>query len=92
VTDVGNRAVRVALGSVGPVIIRARESEQWVAERIDWEQHVVDAAVANEFGARCAAECRPIDDHRSTAAYRRHAIEVLTRRQLHRAFRGGSDG
>ena len=29
-----------------------------------------------EFGQRVAAEVRPIDDHRSTAAYRRRAVEV----------------
>jgi CO/xanthine dehydrogenase FAD-binding subunit len=43
--------------------------------------------VAHEFGERVAAEARPIDDHRSTAAYRRHAVSVLARRLLVRALR-----
>ena len=38
--------------------------------------------VADEFGRRAAAEARPIDDHRSTAAYRRHAVAVLAARLL----------
>ena len=87
--DRATRTVRVALGSVGPVIIRCRAAEAWVAERVDWAVGRLDDAVAVEFGQRCAAEARPIDDHRSSAAYRRHAVGVLTRRQLARAFPGG---
>jgi CO/xanthine dehydrogenase FAD-binding subunit len=35
---------------------------------------------------RVADAARPIDDHRSTAAYRRHAVRVLAERALARAF------
>jgi CO/xanthine dehydrogenase FAD-binding subunit len=72
--------VRVALGSVGPVIIRATAAEEWVSS-----VPVVDASVAREFGERVATESRPIDDHRSTAAYRRHAVSVISRRLLERS-------
>ena len=72
--------VRVALGSVGPVIIRATAAEEWVSS-----VPVVDASVALEFGERVATESRPIDDHRSTAAYRRHAVSVISRRLLERS-------
>ena len=72
-------AVRVALGSVGPTIIRCSESETWI-NGVGLEN--VDNAVAKEFGDKVRAESRPIDDHRSTAEYRRHAVGVLATRLL----------
>ena len=71
--------VRVALGSVGPTIIRCSESEAWI-NSVGLEN--VDHAIAKEFGAKVRAESRPIDDHRSTAEYRRHAVGVLAARLL----------
>jgi len=87
VTDPEARFVHIALGAVGPTIIRARDAESWVADRVDWNGAPVTDEVAHEFGERVAAEARPIDDHRSTAAYRRHAVSVLARRLLVRALR-----
>jgi CO/xanthine dehydrogenase FAD-binding subunit len=71
--------VRVALGSVGPIIIRCSESEAWI-NSVGLEN--VDHAIAKEFGDKVRAESRPIDDHRSTAEYRRHAVGVLSTRLL----------
>ena len=71
--------VRVALGSVGPTIIRCIESETWI-NSIGLEN--VNQTIAQEFGERVRAESRPIDDHRSTAEYRRHAVGVLAARLL----------
>jgi len=71
--------VRVALGSVGPTIIRCTESEEWL-NAIGLEN--VDHLLAKEFGEHVRAESRPIDDHRSTAEYRRHAVGVLAARLL----------
>jgi CO/xanthine dehydrogenase FAD-binding subunit len=48
----------------------------------------VDAVAADEFGAMVSAAARPIDDHRGTAAYRRHAVGVCARRAILRAFPG----
>jgi len=79
------RTVRVGLGSVGPVPLRAPEAEAFAAEHIDWERgRVTDDGVAGRFGRLVAAAARPIDDHRSTAGYRRRAVEVLAARALRR--------
>lgn len=82
----GNKA-RIALGSVGPVIIRAVEAEAWLDGLNAIPARAVTPSVAEEFGRRVAAEARPIDDHRSTAAYRTHAIGVIARRLLERSTR-----
>ena len=93
VVDPGRRTVRCALGSVGPVPMQDPDAEAWAADRIDWDGGTAcDPAVAAEFGARMAAASRPIDDHRATAAYRRHAVGVLARRALLRAWPGPAAG
>lgn len=86
--DAERDGVRLALGAVGPTIIRCRDTEAWLASEVDLgrdEPEIADELAA-EFGRRAAAEARPIDDHRSTAAYRRHAVGVLATRLLKRAF------
>jgi CO/xanthine dehydrogenase FAD-binding subunit len=75
---VDHGALKVAAGSVGPTVIRARGAEQWA------EANGGVYADATEFGRRVGAEVRPIDDHRSTAAYRRRAVEVMALRALQR--------
>lgn len=85
VVDLDGRTVRCGLGSVGPTPIRAREAEAWVATQVDWDAARIDDPRTYEtFGAMVAAAARPIDDHRSTAAYRRHACAVMARRALMR--------
>ena len=100
VVDLDGAKVRCALGSVGPTVIRARHAEEWLAERIDLAgaagpgglggvggvPEAVSPAVAREFGRRVAAEARPVDDHRSTADYRRHAVGVLAARAITRCL------
>ena len=68
----GDGGVRLALGSVAPTVIRARDAEA---------AHDDPA----EFGRLAAAAARPIDDVRASAAYRRHVVEVLARRALEEA-------
>jgi CO/xanthine dehydrogenase FAD-binding subunit len=84
--DTATRTVRIALGAVGPTIVRARGAEDWVAGELPWDGRPLAAGVAEELGRRVAAEARPIDDHRSTAAYRSHAVSVLATRLCRRAF------
>lgn len=82
--DRETRRVRVALGSVAPTVVRAREAEEFAAEVVDWDDPERPPSVrsAEEFGLFAAAAARPIDDVRGSADYRRRAVEVLARRAL----------
>jgi CO/xanthine dehydrogenase FAD-binding subunit len=78
----GNRCTkaRIALGSVAPTVFRAKDAEAML-------EGEVLTAESIEAAARAAAEaCRPIDDLRASAEYRRHTVHVLTRRLLRRAW------
>ena len=82
--DPAGRNVRLALGSVAPTIVRAPEAESFAAGAVAWDEPdrpLPDDAV-QEFGRLAAAAARPIDDVRSSADYRRRAVEVLARRAL----------
>ena len=65
----GESSPRVALGSVGPVVVRARMTEQALAA-----EQGIDAAIA-----ALQTEIAPIDDVRSTADYRRFVAANLLR-------------
>ena len=71
------RDVRVALGSVAPVPVRARATEAVL------EGHRPTREIADRAAAAVVAEITPIDDVRSTAAYRR----AVTARVLRRIIR-----
>jgi len=87
VVDLHGRTVRAALGSCGPVPLRCHDAEAWVVEHVDWELgRIPDPRTYEAFGARCAEAALPIDDHRSSADYRRHACRVLARRALARCL------
>ncbi len=87
VLDREQRSVRVALGSVAPVPLRAAEAEEWIASVVDWDAPAVpNEDVLNRFGELVAGTSNPIDDHRSTAVYRRHAVAVMARRALARVL------
>lgn len=86
------RSPRLALGSVGPTVIRCRSAESMLAGHLaDGAAALTDGTIA-EFAALARDEARPIDDHRSTAAYRRHAVGILARRLLERARAGSTEG
>lgn len=80
------RSVAIALGSVGPTIIRCHEAEALVAEHADFESARLSDEAVREAAELVRTAARPIDDHRSSAAYRRHAVGVLAARLLRRAF------
>ena len=88
VLDENGRTVRVALGSVGPTILRAPQAEAHAAKALSdagvWDdaRAPLPPRVFEEFGERVAAAARPIDDVRGTARYRRHTCGVLARRAL----------
>jgi CO/xanthine dehydrogenase FAD-binding subunit len=87
VVDLTGRTVACALGSVATTPRRCTEAEAMVTSEIDWDGgRVDDPRVYETFGAMCAAAASPIDDHRSTADYRRHGIGVMARRALMRAL------
>jgi len=88
VVDRPRRAVRVALGSVGPTILRAAEAEDLAAglyEESGWDRPLrASEAATARFGELAAAAARPIDDQRGSARYRRHIVAVMARRALAR--------
>jgi CO/xanthine dehydrogenase FAD-binding subunit len=85
VVDRGAGSARLALGSVGPTILRCPEAEEFAGDHADLAAGRASDEVVRRFGELAAAAASPIDDHRSTAAYRRHAVAVLASRLLRRA-------
>ncbi|MBL6958457.1 MAG: xanthine dehydrogenase family protein subunit M [Rhodospirillales bacterium] len=71
---------RIALGAVAPVVIRAGKAEDLV------NGTDADEAVLAEAGDLAAGECKPIDDFRASADYRRDLVRVLTKRTLETAY------
>jgi len=85
VLDQGQQRVAVALGSVGPTVLRCPDAERQLADAIDWSTLEVAPDELERFGALVSATSRPITDHRSSADYRRHAVGVLAKRLVRRA-------
>lgn len=69
---------RVAIGAVGPRVVRATEAEALVSST------ALDEPTLEEFQRLVRAAAHPITDHRATARYRRHAVGVIARRALQR--------
>ncbi len=67
---------RIAMGSVAPTIIRLPEVENYLAGKALTKETIREAAVL------AGSIPNPIDDVRSTAAYRSEMIRILTARAL----------
>jgi CO/xanthine dehydrogenase FAD-binding subunit len=72
---------RIALGSVGPTIIRAREAERTIEAELT-------SATIKEAARLVSEAASPIDDIRSTAQYRRELVGGLLLRGLFRNVPG----
>ncbi|MBO3677730.1 xanthine dehydrogenase family protein subunit M [Streptomyces sp. NEAU-YJ-81] len=81
------RTVRTGIGSAAPTPVRAHEAEEFLGAALEeggfWDSgEPLDPSMARRFAELCAGACRPIDDVRGSAAYRRHAVGVMARRTL----------
>jgi CO/xanthine dehydrogenase FAD-binding subunit len=74
--------VRIALGAVAPVPMRACQ-----AEAVVLNAGQISPAVMAEAARVAAAEARPIDDLRATAWYRRRMVAVSVRRAFEQIVR-----
>jgi CO/xanthine dehydrogenase FAD-binding subunit len=91
--DLETRRIGIGLGSVGPTVLPAPAASEFLAsvfeEQGQWERpRPLAEPVVGRFGELVAGAARPIDDVRGTAQYRRHAVGVLARRLLARAWTG----
>ncbi|MBW7837228.1 MAG: xanthine dehydrogenase family protein subunit M [Sphingomonadales bacterium] len=75
-------SVRIALGAVGPTVLRAVKAEAYL------EGKTVNAQVVAETARLAAEDASPIDDVRATAWYRRHLIQVYVKRLLENDSQG----
>jgi CO/xanthine dehydrogenase FAD-binding subunit len=83
VLDRDRQRAAIALGSVGPTILRCPQAEELLSSALDWATFAVDDAALAQVATM--VESRPITDHRSSAEYRRHGVGVLVRRLVQRA-------
>jgi len=72
--------VRIALGAVAPTPMLATKAAAML------ESKAVDNALIGNVAKTAADETDPIDDVRSSAWYRRRAVEALTRQLLRQIF------
>jgi len=85
VTDNTCKDARIALGSVAPTPIRARQAEQTIkGQKPDGRTIIKTAEVA-------AGEAKPITDLWSTVEYRTEMIKVLVRRAIYKALEGAGE-
>jgi carbon-monoxide dehydrogenase medium subunit len=74
------REVRIAMGAVGPTVLRARAAEAILRGQRP------DAALIQQVAREAMQEAMPIDDIRGTARHRRTIVEALVGRTLRSAL------
>src|SRR5690606_22020066 len=70
------KSAAIALGAVAPTIIRAPEAEAYLVGK------QLSTEVLEEAARLTMESCKPIDDIRGSAAYRREMVRVCTLRAL----------
>jgi CO/xanthine dehydrogenase FAD-binding subunit len=78
---------RIALGSVGPTIIEADSASSFATTAIDWNTSSVSTDDLDQVVQLVRESASPINDHRSTASYRTHAVGVLVKRLIEQGLR-----
>ena len=76
----GCEEVRIALGAVAPVPLRAAKAEKVLTGK-NPSQDLIDKAAEQAM-----KECSPISDVRASASYRKAMVQVLTKRALNEAL------
>ncbi len=79
--DAAGRQVAIALSAVAPTPIRVPAAEQAIRQAGE-----VTGEVLAEAAGLCVEAARPISDVRSTAAYRKEMVKVLSLRALRQVF------
>lgn len=79
--------VGTGLGSAAPTPLHATEAEEFLSAELadsgQWDSpRPLDESVVRRFGELVTRAASPIDDVRSTADYRTHALSVMARRTL----------
>ena len=80
------KAVRIALSSVGPAPIRAKNAEKLILSEGLTEERI------REAGSVASEEATPITDMRCSASYRKEMVKVLTFRALQTALQIAQGG
>lgn len=79
------QTLALGIGNAAATAIRADQAES-LSSTLDWGRQTLSDDMARHFGELAAAATSPIDDVQASADYRRHAVAVMARRLLQRAF------
>ena len=85
--DGQRHCVGTGMGSVGPVPLQASGAEHFLEDYLEgsgrWRsREPLEPNAVGRFADLVVGAARPIDDIRGSAAYRRHALQVLAKRSV----------